>query len=163
MQPYDTPFECTVSAGAHLTILYLVSKQLINFLMRPLPKSIRELILLSNKLRTLAGSDMELPNLVVKLNISQNYLEELPSGLNFPRLQSFDCGYKRICELLPKTFLEYSLHSLTTLEARHNRITVSPNLSKCSQLCTLDLSENYCLTKPPSVNMSLMRLRLSFN
>lgn len=103
---------------------------------------------------------MELPNLV-KLNVSQNYLEELPSDLNFPRCRALTA--ETIASLsYQRHFSNIHLHSLTTLEARHNRIIVSPNLSKCTQLCILDLSENY-LTKPPLVNMSLMLLLLSCN
>jgi Leucine-rich repeat (LRR) protein len=153
------PFE-TLETLEHLTVLDLASNQLTDFCIGRLTKSIRELDLSSNKLRTFVGSDVELPNLV-KLNVSHNDLEELPAGLICPRLQGFDCGHNSMSEV-PQSFLECALHSLTTLEARHNRIIVSPDLTKFAQLRIVDLSENR-LTKVPAVNVSLTRLTLSSN
>ena len=99
-----------------------------------------------------------------KLNISQNYIKDLPSSLlNVKSLTRLELQ-ENLLESVPE-FLFSKLPSLQTINLSHNRIKKLPAINKWSNfLRNLDLSHNTMKLFPKEVSgISLKMLNLSHN
>ena len=136
-----------------------------SFPLQLMPVSMRELNISNNCILSLSESNtnailIELPNLIC-LDISHNSISTIPETIKLPSLQSFFFGNNPSLGSIPKNILLHS-SSLSTLEGPQCKLLTTPDLSRCSNLRVVNLSDNQ-LREAPTIHPALMQLRLTNN
>jgi Leucine-rich repeat (LRR) protein len=154
-----------------LVILDLSGNKLTAASIEFLPLALRELDLSNNKITSLIGKQdavdevaqpvVVLPGLI-RLDVSNNRLTELPHHIEVTSLQTFCFGNNMVADLSSTDLIMHCQNSLSTLEGPNNKLHNLPDLCCCPKLTIIDFADNE-IDHVPTIGCGVIRLNLDNN